>query len=143
MEGGSFSKCGSRVGAAHILRNNSCRDGGRYLFKTGLSPWRSAHSSELFATVTGMDGCGSRLGAAHIRAHVKRIFPSSLAKKPQSPNAREHDKTIPNTSPFCKRFDITTFNRPSVFQYKYCRCSARAHALKSSETRLMFAISSK
>ena len=44
MEGGWFSKWGSRPGAAHIC--NSYTDGGRLAFKMGLSPWRRAHSSE-------------------------------------------------------------------------------------------------
>ena len=100
MEGGPFSKWGSRLGAAHIRLKplqhlhgcsffadgvlslaprtfvvkacNGYTDGGRFLFKMGLSPWRRGHSSEQFATVTRMEGgslskWGSRLGAADIR----------------------------------------------------------------------------
>ena len=86
MEGRSFSKWGSRLGAADIRLKrlhrlhgwraggvqvgalalaprtfdlkacNSYTDGGRVVFKMGLSPWRRGHSSSKFATVTRMEG---------------------------------------------------------------------------------------
>ena len=47
MEGGSFSKWGSRLGAADIRLKSlqQLEDGGRFLVKMGLSPWRRGHSS--------------------------------------------------------------------------------------------------
>ena len=86
MEGGRFSKLGSRLGAAHIrlkslkqlhgwraggFQNgvialsprtfvfkvcNSYTDGGQVVFKMGLPLWRRAHSSSELATVTRMEG---------------------------------------------------------------------------------------
>ena len=85
MEGGSFSKRGSRLCAARGLQSlqqlhgwravpfqngalalaprtsvlnicNSYTDRGRYLFKMGLSPWRRAHLSEKCATFTRIEG---------------------------------------------------------------------------------------
>ena len=102
MEGRWFSKSGSRFGAADIrlkslqqfhgwraghfqnralalpLRTfvlkvcNSYTDGGRVVFKMGLSPWRRGHSSSKFAIAKGMEGgsfskLGSRWGASQIR----------------------------------------------------------------------------
>ena len=61
-------------GAAHTRHKlcNSYTDGGRVVFKMGLSPWRRAHSSYKSATVTRMEGgpfskLVSRFSAAHIR----------------------------------------------------------------------------
>ena len=77
MEGGWFSKLGSRLGAAHI----------RLRFLQQLQGWRAVSFQNRalalaprtfvsnFATVTGMKGgsfskLGSRLGAAHIRLKI-------------------------------------------------------------------------
>ena len=93
MEGGSFSKSGSRLGAAQIRLKilqqlhgsregrfqkwalalvprtfvlkvcSSYTDGGLPIFKMGLSPGRRAHSSYKFATGTRMEGGRFQNGA--------------------------------------------------------------------------------
>ena len=59
--------------------------------------------------------CGCRLSAAHIRAHVKRKFHNPLQKIVQSPRAREHVKSIPNTI-VVQTVQQKSLRNPSVFQ---------------------------
>ena len=116
MEGGSFSKWGSRLGATHIRLtslqhlhgwraarfqnwalalaprtfvlkvSNSYKDGGRFVFKMGLSPWRRAHSSYKFPTVTS----------------ARRPWPSGSRRfKPadaQRPSKTHHQRPNPTPS---------------------------------------------
>ena len=69
-----YSKCGSRLGAAHIRFNSLQQLHGLrgMLLEMWLSPGRRVHSFQKFATVTRTEGvcyskCGSRLSAAHTR----------------------------------------------------------------------------
>ena len=61
--------------------------------------------------------CSSRPGAAHIRAHVKQNCHDQLQEILQSPRAREHVKTIPNTV-VLQAIQHKSLRNPSVLQYK-------------------------
>ena len=86
MEGGSFSKCGSRLSAAHIrLKNLQQLQGSRAVpFQNGalaLAPHTFVIKLALVSTIEGgwFSKLGSRLSAAHIRLKNLQQFQGSRA----------------------------------------------------------------
>ena len=91
IEGVCYSKCGSRLSAAHnrFKRLQQLHGSRGMLLEILLSPQRRAHSSYKFATVTRIEGvcyskCGSRRSAAHIRFKNVQPFHGSRAYVTQS-----------------------------------------------------------
>eukprot|EP00959_Pyramimonas_sp_CCMP1952_P150121 3141330-Pyramimonas_sp.AAC.1 len=77
MEGGSFSKCGPRLSAAHIRRASRIEGGS----------FPRTFVQQQFARFSRVKGgyflCGSRINHAHIRSKVPRVARISMISVPK------------------------------------------------------------